>query len=517
MKNHMKIYNYYLILFLTFISCESIYFDDPSTLTNDEAIDKIKSLGYVLTTSSVQTTFMTTTSNAGGSHFSLWADQSTNTNGSQSWWDFANEPRMRLNNNSAYRGNAAVREIYSNFYQANLDATKVIDMIENQNVRIFDEAGNDRTEDCLIGSYYVKGVSQGYLGVIFDRGIIVDDIELTTREFPHSYKELVENGISHLDYTLQLIADYPNIKFDFLTGVVISHDELVKLINSMAARILSSVARDKQEASSLGDSHWNRVLAYANNGFNEDFLITTVPGGYYNALITALERLSGGSAGHVPVDIKIPYLADKNNSTPNFYPIDNSIILPPIETDDKRFYNYFTYTTNFGILLEARGRGLFSNYMRRRWMSPSLSTLNVAGAINPYFLKEEIRLLKAESKFWLSDFDGAAELLNDADASRKINGELPNINANEPALRDALHYEYSIEIDGAGGTFVPFTFMRRNDLLQGGTPTQFPVPQIQLELIGIETYTFGGIASAGERGIYGELATANDNGWKQSE
>ena len=101
MKNQMKIYNYYLILFLAFISCESIYFDDPSTLTNDEAIDKIKSLGYVLTTSSVQTTFMTTTSNAGGSHFSLWADQSTNTNGSQSWWDFAIEPRMRLNNNSA--------------------------------------------------------------------------------------------------------------------------------------------------------------------------------------------------------------------------------------------------------------------------------------------------------------------------------------------------------------------------------------------------------------------------------
>lgn len=516
MMNQMKIYNYYLILFLAFISCESIYFDDPSTLTNDEAIEKIKSLGYVLTTSSVQTTFMTTTSNAGGSHFSLWADQSTNTNGSQSWWDFANEPRMRLNNNSAYRGNAAVRDIYSKFYQANLDASKVIDMIENQDVRIFDEEGNDRTEDCLVGSYYVKGVSQGYLGVIFDRGIIVDDIALTTREFSHSYKDLIENGISHLDHTLQLIEDHPNIKFDFLSGVVVSQDQLVKLINSMAARILSSVARDKHEAEGLGDTHWNRVLSYANKGFDEDFLITTVPGGYYNALITALERLSG-SAGHVPVDIKIPYLADKNGSTPNYYPVDNSIILEPIETDDKRFYDYFTYTTNFGILLEARGRGLFSNYMRNRWVAPERSTLNVAGAINPYFLKEEIRLLKAESKFWLNDYAGAAELLNASDASRIINGELPNIPANESALREALHYEYSIEIDGAGGTFVPFTFMRRNDLLQGGTPTQFPVPQIQLELIGLETYTFGGIANAGERGIYGELATANDNGWKLSE
>lgn len=509
----MRKYIYYILFLFVIVSCESIYFDDPSTLTNDEAINKIKSLGYVLTTSSVQTTFNATTSNAGGSHFSLWADQSTNTNGSQSWWDFANEPRMRLNNNAAYRGNAAVRSLFSNFYQANLDATKVIDMIENQNLRIFDDSGNDRTEDCRIGAYYVKGVSQGYLGVIFDRGIIVDEVDQTQRELPHSYKDLIENGISLLDKTLELIEDYEELRFDFLSETTIKRDDLIKLTNSMAARILSSTSRETDEATELGDSHWNRVLSYANNGFNEDFLITTVSGGYYNALVDVLERPYGG-ASYVPVDIKIPYLADKNQTTPNFYPLNNSIILEPIETDDKRFYEYFTYTTNFGILLEARGRVLFSNYMRTRWVLPERTTLDVAGAINPYFLKEEIRLLKAEAKFWLKDYSGSAEYLNSADASRKQNGELPDVEANQNDLRDALHYEYAIEIDGAGGTFVPFSFMRRHNLLQGGTPTQFPVPQVQLELIGIETYTFGGIENAGERGINGELATANNNGWK---
>ncbi len=512
----MKKSIYYSIIWISLISCESINFDDPSTLTNEEAINKIKSLGYVLTTSSVQTTFQTTTNNAGGSHFSLWADQSTNTNGSQSWWDFANEPRLRLNNNSAYRGNAAVREIYSNFYQANLDATKVIDIIENQQVTIYDDAGNDRTADCLVGAYYAKGVSQGYLGVIFDRGIIVDDVSLTTRGFPDSYKELIENGISHLDKTLQLIEETPDLKFDFLTGVTISRDDFVKLTNSIAARIISSVARDKQEAEALGNTHWNKVLTYASKGFTEDFLITTVPGGYYNTLVDVLERPYGG-ASYVPVDIKIPYLADKNQSTPNYYPGDNTIILGPIESDDKRFYDYFTYTSNFGILLEARGRGLFSNYIRSRWVYPERSTLNVAGAVNPYFLVEELRLLRAEAKFWLKDYLGAAAELNASGASRKVKGELPDIAATENDLRAALHYEYAIEIDGAGGTFVPFSFMRRHDLLQGGTPTQFPVPQIQLELIGLETYTFGGRGFAGERGIYGEIATAADTGWKPSE
>lgn len=512
----MTKYIFFSFLCLSLLSCESIIFDDPSTLTNNEAINKIKSLGYVLTTSSVQTTFNTTTNNAGGSHFSLWADQSTNTNGSQSWWDFANEPRLRLNNNAAYRGNAAVREIYSNFYQANLDATMVLDLIENQQLKIYDDNGIDRTDDCLIGAYYVKGVSQGYLGVIFDRGIVVDDVALTTRSFPDSYKALIENGISHLDKTLQLIETTPNLRFDFLTGVIISREELIELTNSMAARILSSVARDQQEADELGQEHWVKVLDYASKGFDEDFLITTVPGGYYNRLIETLERPYGGAA-YVPVDIKIPFLADKNHSTPTFYPNDNTIILEPIETDDKRFYDYFAYTTNFGILLEARGRGLFSNYMRSRWMHPERSTLNVAGAVNPYFLVEELRLLRAEAQFWLKNYTASAAELNAQDASRKVKGELPDVVANKEDLRDALHYEYAIEIDGAGGTFVPFSFMRRHNLLQTGTPTQFPVPQIQLELIGIETYTFGGEEFASERGIFDEVTTAGGEGWKSEE
>ncbi len=242
-------------------------------------------------------------------------------------------------------------------------------------------------------------------------------------------------------------------------------------------------------------------------------MIPSVSGGYYNALITVLEQPYNG-ASYVPVDIKIPFLADKNRSTPKSYPVDNSIILPPIETDDNRFYEYFTYTINFGILLEARGRGLFSNYMRSRWMHPERSTLDVEGAINPYFISEELRLLRAEAKFWLEDYPAAAAEMNAADAARKTKGELPDVAASQDDLRAALHYEYSIEIDGAGGTFVPFTFMRRHDLLQGGTPTQFPVPQVQLDLIGEATYTFGGIAQAGERGIYGEVATTSGDGWK---
>lgn len=507
-----KILPIFLFAFV-FTACKKTDFDNPTTLTNQEAVDQIKDLGLKLTTSSVQSVFRTTTSSA-GTHFSLLADQTTNTNGNSSWWDFANEPRLRLNNNTSYRGAITWNTFYNNFYQANLDATLALDIIETQNKKIFDTQGNERTADCQIAAYYAKGVAQGYLGVIFDRGIIVDQANLSTKDFPDSYKALIANGLKLIDKSIALAQANTKFKFEFLNGQAISKDDFIKLANSMAARILSSQARDKAEAAALGNEHWNRVLQYAEKGFTADFLLTTVTGGYYNQLITNLVQRNSDGSGWLPPDLKVAYLADKTGLTPKFYP--QSGILPAITSNDQRFYKYFTYNVSFGILIESRGRGLFTNYVRVRWYNPA-NTLNVPGAVNPYFLAEESRLLRAEAKFWLKDYAGAAALLNDGLAARKNIGTLPDVTATETELRKALHYEYAIEIDGAGGAFVPFTFMRRNDLLVGGTPTEYPIPQLQLDLVKQPVYTFGGKGYFNEKGKYGETATAADVGWKASE
>jgi hypothetical protein len=504
----------YLLLIIGFItSCKKTNFDDPSSFTNQEATELIKDLGYKLVTSSVQTTFNTTTSSA-GVHFSLLADQTTNTNGNSSWWDFANEPRLRLNNNASYRGATTWNTFYNNFYQANLDATIALGLIEQQKKVIVDNQGNDRTNDCRIAAYFSKGVSQGYLGVIFDKGIIVDDPTLTTRDFPNSYKELIANGLKHIDKAIELAEASASIKFDFLSGTTITKSDFIRLSNSLAARILSSLPRDKGEAASLGAAHWNKVISYAEKGITTDFTIATVTGGYYNQLLSLLVQRNADGSGWLSPDIKIPYLADKTGTTPAFYP--STGVLPAITSDDARFYQYFGYTPSFGIMLESRGRGLFTNYVRVRWFNTK-NTLNTPAAINPFFLVEEIRLLKSESKFWLKDYAGAASELNAVTASRNIKGKLPPVSATEEGLRKALHYEYAIEIDGAGGAFVPFTFMRRNNLLIGGTPTEYPLPQLQLELTKNTVYTFGGKGFFGEKGSNGEVATASNEGWKSSE
>lgn len=504
----------YLFLFSFAVSaCKKTDFDNPTTLTNQEAIDQIKDLGLKLTTSSIQNVFNTTTSSA-GTHFSLLADQTTNTNGNSSWWDFANEPRLRLNNNTSYRGAVTWNTFYNNFYQANLDATLALDIIEKQGKKIFDTQGTDRTADCQAAAYYAKGIAQGYLGVIFDRGIIVDQANLGSKDFPDSYKALIANGVALIDKSITLANANPNFRFEFLSGQTISKADFIKLANSMAARILSSQARDKDEAAALGAAHWNRVLQYAEKGFTTNFTLTTTTGGYYNQLLTNLLQRNSDGSGWLPPDLKVAYLADKTGQTPKFYPLTG--ILPAIASNDQRFYKYFGYNVSFGIFIESRGRGLFTNYYRVRWFNDA-NTLNTPGAINPYFLAEEIRLLRAESKFWLKDYAGAAALLNEPLAARKVVGTLPDVGATEQELRNALHYEYAIEIDGAGGAFVPFTFMRRNNLLVGGTPTEYPLPQLQLDLVKQPVYTFGGKAYFNEKGKYGETATAGDTGWKASE
>lgn len=510
----MKKNYFFLILVWLVVACKPIDFDNPMTLTNEEATQTVLDLGYKLTSSSVQTFFQNSTG-ATGIHLSIYADQTTNTTNASARVDFSQEPRLRLTNNVSYRGySAALEEPYSGFYQANLDATLALDIIENQEISIFVN-GEDRTVDCQVGAYFVKGVSQGYLGVIFDRGIIVDEADESTRGFPNSYSELIENGINWLDKAISLAESHQNLKFDFLSGVSISREDFIRLANSLGARILSSVARDHTEAQNLGSEHWQKVLDYTDKGFKDNFIIPTVSGGYYNIMLnTILEREASGAGSRDWVDIKLPHLADRTGATPNFYPQTGT--LPAIETDDRRFYQYFKYTTIQGNQFPSRGHGLVSNHIRERWYNTA-NTLNVPGASNPYFLAEEIRFLRAEAKWWLGDFVGAADELNDATSARKRAGELPDIENNSSSLIQGLHYEYAIEIDAAGGIFVPFTFMRRHDLLIGGTPTQYPVPQEQLELVQLPVYTFGGSAYFGEKGIYGETATANNTGWKPSE
>ena len=506
-----------LLLVVGITSCKKLDFDDPTRLTNTEAATQITDLGLKLANSSVQRALFNTTESYAGVAMAGLADQVSMTNRFQEWWDFCEEPRKRISNSNSYGGYENWNYIYGQLYQANLDATTVIDIAVVQNKPVKTTAGVDRTADAITAAYFAKGLAQGHLGVMFDRGIIVDQVGLSTRDYPASYKQMIENGVANLDKAIAAANANASFTFDFIQANPLTKAQFIAICNSYAARFLASIPRSKAEATALGTTFWNRVYTYANAGVTTDFTTTYVTGGVFNeAMSQCLVRGSANQAGYAPVDIKVAQLADNTGTYPNYYPAAPAI-LNPITTSDARFTQYFEYTTNFLYLRADRNRGLFSNYIRKRWWDTA-NTLALAGKVSPWVLAEEMRFLKAEAKLWTGDAAAAAALLNDASARRKSVGLLPNIAATEADVRKALHYEYAIELDLAAGNANPFAFMRRNDLLIGGTPTQFPVPAGQLDLLLQPNYTFGGKLNAGELGKYGEVATAPlTGGWKASQ
>lgn len=500
---------------ILFSACKKdLQFDDPRTLTLDEAAN-VKGAFLKFANSAVLNALGTINNGGTGVQILCLADQITTTNRFNEFWDFAQEPRKALTNSQTYNGYGVFRDHWAGFAQANLDANQVI-LAAKAGTKLLDAQGNDRTSDALAAAYFAKGIAQGYTGAMYDRGIIVDvssDQVPVPTDYPNSYKEMVANGVKQLDEAIATATAASTFKFDFIPGQALTKTQFIQWCNSMAARIMASAPRDLTEAQALGATYWNKVYDYANKGLTSDLLNAYATDGFYNGTVDWSISLLGDGAGYLPVDIKVAWLA--NNSHPKYYP-SGTTVLPALTTNDNRFYQYFGYTPNFGFLRADRNRGLFTNYFRKRWDNAS-NTVAEPGAISPLFLVEEVRLLKAEAKLFAGDAAAAALILNEPSARRISVGSLPPVLPTAADVRYALHYEYSIEIDNAAGVLEPWAFMRRNNLLIGGTPTQLPVPEVQMNVLKAPPYTFGGTASFGAKGKFNETATAANVGWKASE
>ncbi|HEX6426141.1 MAG TPA: carboxypeptidase-like regulatory domain-containing protein [Niastella sp.] len=111
----------------------------------------------------------------------------------------------------------------------------------------------------------------------------------------------------------------------------------------------------------VGNEQLNTVPA---SGVTADYTMATVTGGYYNQLVSNLVQRNTDGSGYLAPDIKVAWLADKTGNTPKFYPAIG--VLSPISSNDKRFAQYFGYSPSFGIMLESRGRGLFTNISKTK-------------------------------------------------------------------------------------------------------------------------------------------------------
>lgn len=480
------------------------------------------------------------------------SDQATATNAFRSYWpDFSGQPRRAINNTTAYSAEAAINTYWGDLNSTSATANQFIGLIEQEGTEFVDN-GDDLTKQILSQAYFLRGLSRGYLGLIYDQAYLLEPNPEGTPENPEfsDYGTVVQAAVSDLDKAITLADEFESetgLTFEFATMPNTSDSwskaEYQEILSSLAARFLAGQARTPAEAQNVD---WAQVETYADNGLGGvnatsglmDWTASNVgsSGDYANYLadwlnfvVTCGEGLST-CAGYNPTDVKQIHLLDPDY--PVNYPADKAssgeASLDPAESDDPRL-GYFVYTTNPGYLDPTRDPTLFTNYFSLRYFAnndwwPASHGVTLITSV-------EVDMLKAEAQLMQNNPAGAATTLNNStagDGTISLSIDLPSVQMgfmssngmsgghdltgteSTERFQWALLREYSVELSLMGGTGLQWYFMRRHDLLQPGTPTMFPVPGQELELTGRDNYTYGGASNAGNVG-----SAAGNNEWRE--
>ena len=371
-----------------------------------------------------------------------------------------------------------------------------------------------RTKRARAVGKFMQGVSHGYLGLYYDKAVIVDEhvaVDTITSPTFSAYPVVIAAAIEQLD---SAIAGAPGMDTLPLVGFLYTRmaaPDFIKVANSFAARLMVYSARTRAERAAVD---WPKVIARIDAGITTDFAPTAVQDVLFDDWKRLISRVRDNAR---PSDFGRPsnWLlgpADSANGYVNWLstPITSRVAFQ-IRTKDRRIQaaagpttpgKYFGYNQN-DIFAANRGTYRFSHYYMRRFGS---STTNNSHQSGPQLemTVTEMDLLKAEALIRLNRAPEALPLIN---KTRVANGELPPVTIdgppNEPgcvprkmngdcgSLWDALRYEKRIEGAGVSGVIAFFDARGWQDLAEH-TFVHMPVPGRELATLFLENYTFGG-------------------------
>lgn len=420
----------------------------------------------------------------------LLADQTSTTNAYQAFWDYSKEKdgKIAIYNHPTNQNPGAYTIPFADFNANIQTVNSILGLIAGgTSYEISEEDVTDKFKAICLAT---RGLSLGTLGCLYDKGYVATEgSNLETLELK-PYGELIGQAIKDIDEAIMVINSLGNeVTFELHSSIDLNSETLIELLNSFAAKFLLSEARTSQEASGLD---YTKIIAYAKNGITSDFKPDALEDVFFSNLQDWSTYTLADGAGYLPTDIKIPHLMDSSGTYPDTYPTDSNIILDPVESDDARI-SYFGYASAFGYLRESRGRWLFTNYKNNRFYSDN--NRNQSGIPVNIFHKAELDYILAEAYLMTNQLSEAKNLLDNS--PRVTVGGLPPVDLTESAIRHAIFYEYSVELDLASTIGTQWFFMRRYDLLQQGTPLHYPVPATELELTGVDFYSFGGSSAEG--------------------
>jgi hypothetical protein len=435
--------------------------------------------------------------------------------------DLALEPRTEYNNFDA--GQWVNRLPYQQYYAAIALTNDVLGAINNGMKLGTVDAANPNgaaTNRGRIWATFIAGLSHTYLGLYFDKALIVDPAkpfdEYSTDFRP--YQEVMAFGISQLTQTIALaqasIGDSLRSPTSWVNGALYTNADVIKLANSMIARAKVYGARTPQERNAV---NWAEVLTYLDKGI-------TAPGFTYSTgtkqgfIQQADPNVKGTRhyyvvAGQLQTDSRPSnYLlgpADTSGKYQAWLTAAQAQRAPfIIATPDRRIHGATGPTSSgtvFRYLTSQTMSATKGVYLQSNYRSIKYGTVSDTGTrgLNSMMTPTEMNMLRAEA---LIRLNRAAEALPIINASRATGG-LPAVTTagvpNSPScvprkydgtcgdLMDALMYESRI-MNYATDIIIDFGNARGWGKLLKGSVMQLPVPGRELQTLGLPGYSFGG-------------------------
>jgi hypothetical protein len=438
--------------------------------------------------------------------------------------DMSKEPRLAFNNSPTYDE----QEINLDPWQkSNAILSSLADAVAAiESGTIVRDDGDDVTTRALAFAKLMQGVTLGHLAMVLDSAYLIDeDFEPAPPPAPPPalapYPQVLALAIEKLEEAAAIsdTADFtlPSDPWLFVAGY--TEEDVAELAHTFAARFLASVGRTRDERD---DAMWDQVLFHAERGITRDLTPNAVP----ERLFHDFRRVAARQRTITPGDFaRLDYwLVGPADSTNGIITWVNRATLDartPFKmlTKDRRIQpaNQGTVAdtaTLFGkyfghhrATIWNASRGIYHRtfYFYHRfgrgntWETGPQLVLSVT----------ENNLLRAEALIRLGRAAEAVPLIN---LTRVANGELDPVTVDGPpdvpgcvprkirpgpmqgqcgSLWDALRYEKRVEGAGVDQT-TAFLDARGWQSLPVGTPVQFPVPALELQLRQQPIYSYGG-------------------------
>lgn len=459
--------------------------------------------------------------------------------------ELSQEPRAIFNARSPNSGHSGVFQTYYRIIAGVNTAFRAI----NESNLVIREAGADVTTRTKAFGKFMTGISHGQVALMFDQGYVsTEGLDFETLTFDEveglirPYPEVRDTALAHLTEALQLAQtafprDFPNTVAEWVPGIAMSNLQFSRLVNTFMARIMAYTPRTEAERAAV---NWSEVIARIDQGITSDF----APVGTPDILSSTYKNRTSRQRTTTPSDfMRVDYMtigpADLSDGFINWFNTPPANRQPfRMTVGDRRIDGLATWdrstaswngsppstcanvpspaattrpTAGCGLFMgfhdevaffnPGRGTYLRSYYFYHRW---GRGTSWESGPI-PIISVTEMDLLKAEALIRLNRANEAIPLIN---KTRVANGQLPpvdisgvpgtapncvprRIDGSCGNLWDALKYEKRIETLGLSGR-VPYYDARGWGTLVENTMIHYPMPVVDLELLGLDIYTFGG-------------------------